>query len=121
MTKVDLLEHTTHWKTMSELASVLPIMSSLGAHLVGDEADVSTRIAELRPEGELVLTIQCGMQSIFGALPARGVRLEARMQRAVEAGSNLRDHLGGLNDALNNVFFGLVPEDQLSRFGGGVN
>jgi hypothetical protein len=117
--KVDLLVEGPHWRDTADLARLMPMIGTLHAHARAEDADLTARIAETRPEGDFVLTVHFGMQSIFGVMPARGLRLETRLHRAIPRDNpDLREQLASLNAGLNKAFFGLFEPKELARFGG---
>jgi hypothetical protein len=117
--KVDLLVQGEHWQDTADLATLMPIVRALRAHAKTDSADFTAQIAETRPACDVIVGVHCGMQSIFGMLPTRGVRIETRAHRAVDAASpDPRTNLAELNAELNDVFFGLFESKELTRFGG---
>src|ERR1019366_1103919 len=117
VTKVDLLEHGKHWSDLADLSKLVPMVGTLRAFASTEEADLTARIAETRAEGDVVLAMHFGMQSIFGMMPARGLRLETRAHRALPGETpDLREELTSLNEMLNVAFFGLLAPEELSRF-----
>ena len=117
--KVDLLLQGTHWQTAADLSTLMPLLGGLRAVAATEDAEVTARVAETRPEGEFLLSAHCGMQEIFGNIPARAVRIETRARREIGEGTtNYGEHLSSLNNLLNEAFWGLVSDAELSRFGG---
>lgn len=116
--KVDLLVKDEHWRDSDDLAKLMPLTGTMRAHATTEDADLTARIMETRPEGDFLLSMHAGMQSIFGMMPARGLRLETRLHRALQSeNADLREQLASLNDALNDAFVGLFDPMEFTRFG----
>jgi hypothetical protein len=95
------------------------MIGTLQAHAATEDADLTARVTESRPEGDFVLAVHCGMQSIFGMMPGRGLLLETRLRRVLQGEApDVREELASLNAALNEAFFGLFEPSQFHRFGG---
>lgn len=115
--KVDLLLRGTHWQDAADLAKLMPVMVALRGHSAGDDPDVALRIGERRAQGDFVLSLHLGIQSIFGMMPSYGLRLETRAHRAIDGSKiDLRQELGALNGMVNDAFFGLFEPSELTRF-----
>jgi uncharacterized protein (TIGR04255 family) len=117
--KVDLLVQGKHWQDFTQLASLVPMFETLRPQAANDDADIRLQVADARHGADFVLAFHYGMQSILGRMPSRGLRIETRANRALKnEEDDVRAQLVDLNAMLNDAFFGMFEQNELSRFGG---
>jgi uncharacterized protein (TIGR04255 family) len=114
LSKIDVLVRGTDWNDMVDLISVVPITGTFEKIHRSDEREVSLRFVE-HIDGQTVVV----HLSTVGA-PTTGVRIESRAIAPVENDASLERAFEHANEALNEIFFTLVPSAH-HRFQGEVS
>jgi uncharacterized protein (TIGR04255 family) len=118
LAKVDLLPEGREWSDTKDLVKVLPLLRGV-VDASSNEPEVAMRWSEQRNGADFVASLHLGLELMFNELPKRAVKMETRIAKAT---SPERDKLLAtfeeLNDTLNAIFFGLIPETELHRFRG---
>jgi uncharacterized protein (TIGR04255 family) len=116
LAKISLLLQPQHWADPRDLARVLPVIAPLVALTEADDPTIQMRLSEVRGDLEINLSLA---NAAFGPSFQPALRLESRASKA-QRGEDVEGELVALNEVANKMFFGLVPHDELHRFGGTV-
>ncbi len=116
LSKVDLLPLGGEWQDLADLAVLVPLLQPF-VRRTTKEPDLSIRWSEIRSGADLFAALHLGIEPVFNELPALALKIETRMTKD-SAPERVPDVFALLNKELNDVFFGLLNEGELHRFGG---
>lgn len=112
MSMIDVLKQDRHWRSVDDLALVLPSLSPfLGEGSI--PTGLSIRVERAREPGTLVVAMQLARARATGA-PA--IRLDTTRRMPLGAGVDVETRLSQAHDDLKTVFDMLIPEEQHHRF-----
>lgn len=112
LTKVDVLRRDVDWKSVEELAQIVPVTGVLDQIQQTESREVDLHFVEKGAGGTAVVHVSTVSD---GAAPT-SLRLEFRLTRAL-ADRGPAAGFEAANEILNHAFFKLIPPDQLARFG----
>ncbi len=111
LTKVDLLVSPGHWKDYADLTIVLPSLGKLPQ--IADEPSLSISLGGQRDGFQ----VHFGLTNVVLAEDmSAAVKIETRVSAA--ASSDIRATMSAMNETANQIFFGMLNETALRRFGG---
>lgn len=105
LTKIDVLHRDTHWADGAELAAMLPITAALTPADTCLEREVNLRFVDHEALGDVFVHVATHVSPMRKPV---AVRIETRRVAKVE-GVDLAEGFRRSNDALNEVFFKLMP------------
>ncbi len=118
LAKVDLIVEGTHWKDTEDLASVLPIIADVRRFSRTGDVELALNFTEPRDAGQMLVSLSLSTETLPGGAFARAAKIDTRCMMAIRGSTEpeMQMAFAALNEDLNDVFFGLLALDQLSRF-----
>lgn len=114
LAKIDLLEQGKHFTDFTDLASLLPVVQQAMKITKSSEPMLHLKLSDFRDGHDIQFQLTT---AVLAADMKPALQLETRATADVGEGS-LNDKFVGMNAIINEVFFGLIADAELSRFGG---
>lgn len=115
LTKIDILKQGTFWENLSDLATVLPIVTPISALEMLEESNdiaINFQFGERKNDAPLWVRIATG----YSDSEEKAIRLEARIQCPVQENDDIEVRFDTINARLNQIFFSLISTQGLARF-----
>jgi uncharacterized protein (TIGR04255 family) len=113
--KVDSIERGRHWHDLDDLTKLVRVTGTFDSvHLTGNR-EFGLRFVEHDEERKLLIGLASVFEKPGGQMKA--ARLETRAIQDITSETDLRSAFAGANSSVNRVFFTLVSEEELHRFG----
>lgn len=110
LAKVDHLLQGDHWKDFNDLGVLLPWLRVFARFTTSPDPAVGFRFAEDRDGGKLTVALDTAVGRKPDESTFRLIKLETRVVRVVK--EEIRSEFIKANDALNDVFFDMIPKEQ---------
>jgi uncharacterized protein (TIGR04255 family) len=119
LAKVDLIVEGPHWDSPEALGSVLPVIADIRRVARAPDVELGLNFIEPRPDGRIQVSLSLATETLFDGACARAVKIDTRGMRTLPSAAGddvVEAAFAALNDDLNDVFFGLINEAELTRF-----
>lgn len=113
LAKIDLLEQDKHFKDFEDLGTLLPIVQQAIKITKSSEPMLHLKLSSFLNGHD----VQFQLATALGANMKYALQMETRANTEVGDGS-MNDKFVAMNEVVNQVFFDLITDAELSRFGG---
>jgi len=120
LAKIDQIPEGVYWNGLSDLGKLVPWLADLPKFSHSERPLIGMRFVEPRDNGKLSVVFDLGTLTDGKGQTLRTLKLESRIERAVEGGIDTALEAFKLaNDEINEVFDVVIPEQERSkRFNG---
>lgn len=118
LAKIDLMIEGLHWGDFSDLGKLMPVIRDVARFSRGGDTTLAFQMSEQHGNDNRVrVNVSFGQEIVPERGVARAVRVETTARHNLPSSrGDLHVAFTELNEQVNDLFFGLLDEDEVSRF-----